>query len=152
MRRTPGFTLIEMMVCLAILAVVLTLLPPLLGRTRDNAALAEAARTLAAALRETRDEAITTGRDTSLAIDLASGTFRDGSGKVQSLPPGIRLSLVTTTQERLGERSGAIRFFPDGSSTGGGISLAHDDRRDDVLVDWLTGRITMATGAAPAEH
>jgi general secretion pathway protein H len=148
MRRTLGFTLIEMMVCLAILALVLALLPPLLGRSRDNAVLAEAARTLAAALRETRDEAITTGRTSSFAIDLATGAFRAGPGKVQSLPSGIRLSLVTTAQQRLGDRSGAILFFSDGSSSGGGISLAHDDRRDDVLVDWLTGRITMATGAA----
>src|SRR5258707_4744683 len=150
MRGTLGFTLIEMMVCLAILALVLTLLPPLLGRTRDSAALAEAARTLAAALRETRDEAITTGRAESFAIDLATGTFQAGPGKAQSLPSGIALSLLTTADERLGDRSGAILFFPDGSSSGGGVSLGHDGARHDVLVDWLTGRITMATGAAPA--
>jgi general secretion pathway protein H len=150
MRRTQGFTLIEMMVCLVILALVLTLLPPLLGRTRDNAALTEAARIVAAALRETRDDAITTGRAESFAIDLARGTFRAGPGKTQALPSGIGLSLVTIAQERLDERSGAILFFPDGSSSGGGLSLVHDIRRNDILVDWLTGRVTLATGAAPA--
>jgi general secretion pathway protein H len=148
MRRTAGFTLIEMMVCLVILALVIGLLPPLLGRARDSAALAEAAQSVVTALRETRNEAITTGRAERFAIDLATGTFRAGRGKTQSLPSGIRLSLVTTADEQLNDRSGAILFFPDGSSTGGRLSLLRDARRHDIRVDWLTGRITMATGTA----
>jgi general secretion pathway protein H len=150
MRRSAGFTLIELMVCLAILAVIIALLPPLLDRARDGAALAEAARSLAASLRETRQQAIATGRAERFAIDLATGTFRGGEGKVQRLPGGISLSLVTTADERLNDRSGAILFFPDGSSTGGGLSLVRDTRRHDIQVDWLTGRITLATGTGTA--
>ncbi|MBV8651167.1 MAG: GspH/FimT family pseudopilin [Alphaproteobacteria bacterium] len=148
MHRSAGFTLIELMVCLAILAVIIALLPPLLGRARDSAALAEAARSLTASLRETRQQAIATGRAERFAIDLSTGTFRGGEGKVQHLPGGIGLSLVTTADERLNDRSGAILFFPDGSSTGGGLSLVRDTRRHDIQVDWLTGRITLATGTA----
>jgi general secretion pathway protein H len=147
---THGFTLIELLVCLAVLALVAAVVPPLLGRGRDSAALMEASRTVAAALRETRSEAIANGSAQSFSIDLATGAFRAGAGNVRRLPAGIRLSLVTAANQRLGAQSGAILFFPDGSSTGGGLSLARDAKRLDVLVDWLTGGVRMAARNAAA--
>jgi len=44
----------------------------------------------------------------------------------------------------LNGREGDIRFNPDGSSTGGRISLADGRRRLGVGVDWLTGRVSVA--------
>src|SRR5437879_4097345 len=113
MRRAAGFTLIELLVCLAILALVASVVPPLLGRGRDSAALMEASRAVAAALRATRSEAIASGSAQSFSINLATGAFRAGAGSVQRLPSGIRLSLVTAANQRQGERSGAVLFFPD---------------------------------------
>jgi general secretion pathway protein H len=43
----------------------------------------------------------------------------------------------------LGPSVGSIRFFPDGSSTGGGVLLESDQAGYDVLVDWLTGGISI---------
>ena len=40
--------------------------------------------------------------------------------------------------------TGDIRFNPDGSSSGGRITLADGSRRVAVGVDWLTGRVTVA--------
>jgi hypothetical protein len=40
-------------------------------------------------------------------------------------------------------RIGQIRFFPDGSSTGGRIGLSRNDRRAAVAVDWLTGLVSV---------
>ena len=146
-----GFTLIELLVCIGVLALVAAVVPPLLGNGRDGAALTAASRAIAAALRETRSEAIVHGRPRRFSIDLATGAFRAGTGPVQKLPAGIRPSLVMAGKERLGETSGAILFFPDGSSTGGALSLVRDRRRLDILVDWRPGGVTVATGgAAPA--
>jgi general secretion pathway protein H len=36
-----------------------------------------------------------------------------------------------------------VRFFPDGGSNGGRITLAAGDRKYDVDVDWLTGRVAI---------
>ena len=36
---------------------------------------------------------------------------------------------------------GRIRFFPDGSSTGGRVTLTSDERLYHVDVDWLTGQV-----------
>ena len=57
----------------------------------------------------------------SFAIDLASGFYRHRARAAQRLPSGSP-SLSTPRRKRLGDSSGAILFFPDGSSTGGGVA------------------------------
>lgn len=42
------------------------------------------------------------------------------------------------------DQSGAIRFFPDGISTGGRIILEHDGSGWQIGAQWLTGRIETA--------
>ena len=60
-----------------------------------------------------------------------------------SLPRELELKLYTAQQEVASERKGAIRFYPDGSSTGGRITVASGERKFLVDVDWLTGRVTI---------
>jgi general secretion pathway protein H len=52
--------------------------------------------------------------------------------------------MLTIVGEQQGPGGGAIRFNPDGSSTGGRISLSDGGRRIAVGVDWLTGRVAVA--------
>ena len=41
------------------------------------------------------------------------------------------------------DKRGAIRFYPDGSSTGGRITVSSGERKFLVDVDWLTGRVSI---------
>ena len=66
------------------------------------------------------------------------------------VPKGIRLALLTTSGERIDGETGDIRFFPDGSSTGGHVTLIQGERRSDVFVDWLSGRISVGESATLA--
>ena len=135
-----GFTLIEMLVVLAILALVMAVIPPLLAGGQARAELDTAGHELAAALRETRSLAIREGRRESFVID-AAGRFRAGDGPMRPLAPGLGLALATADG---GARpSGAIGFFADGSSTGGKLVLLRGERRSYVTVDWLTGRVAL---------
>ena len=43
----------------------------------------------------------------------------------------------------MSERQGSIRFFPDGGSNGGRITVASGERKYEVDVDWLTGRVAI---------
>jgi general secretion pathway protein H len=64
----------------------------------------------------------------------------------------VGLTLVTASQERIDAAAGNIRFFADGSSSGGGIGL-HAGARDAVLlVDWLPGRVSIVEGADAARR
>jgi general secretion pathway protein H len=138
-----GFTLVEMLVVLGIMAVMLVLGVPQLTGAQGKAELETAAREIASALHETRSQAIVLGRQEAFVIDIASGAFRAGEAPARlRLPDGVRSSLLTTTQEQIDQTVGRIQFFADGSSTGGAVHLTRGSRQSDVLVDWLTGRIS----------
>jgi len=83
-----------------------------------------------------------------------SSTWRRGpSRSAASLATGklgedLALKLEAAETEQLGEHRGAVRFFPDGNSTGGRIVLAQGDRGYQVGVQWLTGRVLMASWQA----
>ena len=77
-------------------------------------------------------------------LDLIGHRYRIGTGTPRGLPADLSLELLTISGEALNGREGDIRFNPDGSSTGGRISLADGRRRIGVGVDWLTGRVSVA--------
>ena len=139
-----GFTLIEMFVVLAILGFALVLVVGYgapVGRGLD---LRGSAATLASGLRLARSEAILNNRAVVFDLDLAGHRFRPGSGAVRQLPPRLVIELLTISGERRNAHTGDIRFNPDGSSTGGRISLADGGHKIMVGVDWLTGRVSIA--------
>ena len=75
-------------------------------------------------------------------MDVEARRFElTGDKRVYQLPPKIDISLYTATSEISAEKNGAIRFFPDGSSTGGRVTLAAGERKFLVDVNWLTGRV-----------
>jgi general secretion pathway protein H len=76
-------------------------------------------------------------------LDLIGHRYRVGTGTPRSLAADLSLELLTISGEALNDREGNIRFNPDGSSTGGRISLADGRRRIGVGVDWLTGRVSV---------
>jgi general secretion pathway protein H len=141
--REKGFTLIELLVTLAIAASLVAIALPLLSGATERAQFKSAAHSIADALRQTRSLAIASGKDAALIIDVQGAYRIETAGAVHHLPTGISLVLLTTTKERRTETAGSIRFFPDGSSTGGSVRLIEGGRHYDVLIDWLTGRVSL---------
>ena len=142
--RASGFTLIEILVVLSILGFALVLVigygPPV-SRGLD---LRGSAAALASGLRLARSEAIVRNQQVTFDLDLAGHRFRSGSGKVRQLPPRLAIELLTIAGERRKGATGDIRFNPDGSSTGGRISIADGGYTMMIGVDWLTGRVSVA--------
>jgi general secretion pathway protein H len=113
-------------------------------RGASIADLKAAARTLASGLRQAQTTAMATRRDALLTIDLDAREFQvTGSEATRNLPKDLEISLYTAQQEVTSEKKGSIRFYPDGSSTGGRITLAVKERKYLVDVDWLTGRVSI---------
>lgn len=138
-----GFTLVELLVALVIMALVVASVPRLLVRGSPVLELEAAARLVRDGLREVRLEAIAQGRATTLELDLAGHRLRLAGGRERPLPARLGLALYTARDELIDQSAGRIRFFPDGSSTGGRVRLQAEGRRIDVLVDWLTGRVRL---------
>jgi general secretion pathway protein H len=145
--KAAGFTLIEIIVVLAILGFALAMIarygaPPTRGLDLRGAAGA-----VASGLRLARSEAILRNHPVTFDLDLAGHRFRPGSGKAQQLSPALAIELLTIAGERRRGNAGDIRFNPDGSSSGGRITLADGGRKIMIGVDWLTGRVSVADAA-----
>lgn len=143
-RRAAGFTLIELLVVLAILGLALGLFAAYRPPWSAALGLKGTAAELAEALRLARAEAIGGDRPVEFTLDLAHRRYRVGEAPARALPPHLSIRLLTIADERRGPEDGAIRFNPDGSSTGGRIALSGGAQTIAVGVDWLTGRVTVA--------
>jgi general secretion pathway protein H len=136
-----GFTLLELLVVLAVMALVMAVaLPSFRGRADGINARREAA-LLATELRLARAAALTNGTGAGLEFDLAHRTLRPTGGAARRLPEGVALMLDTTRSQLLGDAAGRIWFYPDGSSTGGGVTVADRRRVYRINIDWVTGRV-----------
>jgi general secretion pathway protein H len=103
-----------------------------------------AAREVAAGLSFARSEALATRRETRVLLDLEHRTFQvERDARTHTLPSRIELKLFTAQKDLVSETVGAIRFFPDGGSNGGRVTLAAGERKYEVDVDWLTGRVAI---------
>lgn len=145
MRRSLGFTLLELMLVLAIAALVLGIALPLMSSALPGVQLNGSARELAATLRYARSRAMATDTEVVVHLDLDQREVGlTGSTKTIHIPQGLEITLDTAQSELTGDRSGAIRFYPQGSSTGGRITLLQGERQLRVDVDWLTGRVRLS--------
>jgi general secretion pathway protein H len=96
-------------------------------------------------LRLARSEAVATRQETRLVLDVEQRTMHlDREPRARALPRGIEIKLFTAQSDLVDEKVGSIRFYPDGGSNGGRVTLASGERKYDVDVDWLTGRVAIA--------
>jgi len=152
MNKFHGFTLLEVMVVLVIMAFIMVIVPPFLPNVMASTHVKSAARELASSLKTARSQAINYQSETTLVVNVDQENYvlTGGPGNSNSnnqaykhllLPDAAGLFLITAESEKLSKHEGQIRFFPDGSSTGGQIKLVFKDQKYLVNVDWLTGRV-----------
>src|SRR5690242_11275953 len=101
--RCRGFTLIEVVVTLAILALALILVTGFKPPWSRGLGLEATAAELAAGLRLARSEAIVTNRPVALDLDLAGHRYRVGAGKERGLPTNLAIEMLTIAGERRGD-------------------------------------------------
>jgi general secretion pathway protein H len=66
-----------------------------------------------------------------------------GKKRQYPLPDNMEISLVTARSQVDSNSIGKIRFFPDGTSTGGRITLTQGERKYLVDINWLTGQVAI---------
>ncbi|MEE8321885.1 MAG: GspH/FimT family pseudopilin [Gammaproteobacteria bacterium] len=141
-QKTQGFTLLEILVVLGIMTLLLAVVPPALNNVIDGTKLKGATRDLAAGLRLARSQAIAKQNDTTLLLHVEDKVFQIANKQKRlNLPEDTKLTLTTAQSEQVTEKEGAIRFFADGSSTGGRITLNNARNTYTIDVNWLTGKI-----------
>ena len=140
---TRGFTLVEMMVVLVIVALMMALVGTSIARNVSGAEMRTAAGKVAASLRYTRTQAILTKSEQVFLVDTEKLTYQAAQREAQELPEGMKVELNTARSELTSETAGGIRFYPDGGSTGGNVRLEANGRIYRVNVAWLTGEASV---------
>ena len=133
-RSDAGATLLEMLVVLGILGLITGLVFPGVVHPLQRMSQLEARAALAANLRLARAEAARRGH--AVVVDLAGdGGGYGWDGALVRLPASLRVD----------GQSRSIRFFADGSSSGGRLVIRSAARADAVEVSPL-GVVTAAAG------
>lgn len=143
MKRRPapnaGFTLLEMLVVATIIGLALGVYTPSFAKKSDTMRLEQAARNLTDALKLARSRAILNNIPIDFYVDTASRTLGVENTAPLQLPSDFGVELLFAETLRQNANTGALRFYTDGSSSGGEIRLKLTNHAADVKISWITG-------------
>src|SRR6185437_920341 len=131
-RRQRGFTLLEMIVVVAILGMMAMLIVSRGPMRSARLDLDGTAGQMAQSLRLARSQAIAHNRIVTWTVKPGEG-FGPADRPPQPIPAGLAVA-----------QSETIGFAGDGSSSGGQVILRGRGRQVAIAVDWLTGRVRLA--------
>ena len=137
-----GFTLLEMVCVLAIIALLAAVLLPFIPHETSRSRLQAYALQTAAVLKTDRNAAIRRQTSVATLVDAEARAIRSGTSRaVVVIPNDVRFdALLPETCGRQAALS-TISFFANGTSCGGAIALTRFDVGYEIRVNWLTGRI-----------
>jgi general secretion pathway protein H len=146
--RANGFTLLEMLAVILLIGIAATAVSISVTQGLASARVRAASSELAGALRAVRAQAIVRGQDQHFDVDTQANSYRNVKQQEVLLPKGMHVSITSAKEDQPNDHTGRIRFFPDGSSTGGRITLQSGKREWHVNVSWLTGEVRVVDAVA----
>ena len=146
---TAGFTLIELIIVMAIIGLAAGLVGIMIGRGSSSRDLKVFSRDVSTVLRFARNSAVTEKKIYCFVIDREEQAFRLYSENTDY--SNVKLVIdrpfpeeMTMTLQDSDDESPHVEFSPRGSSTGGTIEIAHEDGKGYVIrINRITGRIDM---------
>jgi general secretion pathway protein H len=137
-----GFTLVELLVVLAIAALLFGLVPMAYSKMRESSQYRTVLRTTAADLRHARQMAVSSGQPVAYKILLQQRKLGIEGRPPQGLPESIQVR-ATVAQQAMQSGAASIVFMPSGGSTGGSIEVIRSNGEGSRLrVDWFSGQVT----------
>lgn len=144
-KAQAGFSLLEMLLALSLLALAAGLAAPRLGVLPASRLVMADADAATALLRRARLAAVAGNRMVSVVFDVEARSIA-ADGQTVRLNRSHIWTLRTGAALRPADGHGRMIFYPDGSASGGQLRIAHDARAALVRVDWLSGRIEASDG------
>ena len=142
-RRMRGVSLLEMLLVVALIAAASVLAAAAFSGGVGGVQLRGSAKEIAAQLRYTRTQALTTGQPQTFVIDPQAHTWQAPNGRNGEIPPELRIAFIGARQLQPSPGEGAILFFADGASTGGRVQVSLKRAAWNIDVAWLTGQVKL---------
>lgn len=138
-----GFTLIEIIVVMVLIAAMTLLVATMMTGGLDGMRMRTTAKEIAAELRHARAQAIAKSEVQQFLVDPKARTWTGVGGRTGDIPDSLEVTFVGVREVQENEQEGTILFFEDGASTGGRIQLRRKRAGLDVDVAWLTGDVSV---------
>jgi general secretion pathway protein H len=135
-----GFTLLEIVCVLAIVAMLAAIVLPAIPRGTTLPRVEAYALQTAALLNADHTAAQRQNREIATLVDAPDRTIRSGaSSVVLQFPSDVVMETLLAQQCNARDAGATIRYLPSGMSCGGVVSLTRQGAGFQVRVNWLTG-------------
>ncbi len=138
--QDSGFTLLELVIVLAIMALMVGIVVSRGPRRSQGLQTRAAAGAIAQTLRQARATAIARSAIVDVAIDPPRHRIAPDGGAAQKIAADTQITVEPGAIAGPGPVR-IIRFAPDGSASGGTIELGQGSRRLRITTEWLTGQV-----------
>ena len=143
-----GFSLLEILIVMVFIAVIAGFVSSSMTKSLKKAKIRAVSKNLVSALRYTRGQAIVKHEQKTISFNVKEKTYKAPRKKTVLIMDEMELYVFTADSDIANESEGSIRFFSDGSSTGGWVKLIYGEKIWKINVNWLTGEISMVEGAS----
>jgi general secretion pathway protein H len=146
-----GFSLVEMLVVLALLAFATVISFPMLQNSKRGTELVAFQSSIVKTLSEARNRALLLGQDQHVHIDNKLRMLAGSKGQTVSFPDTVTVSAVSAKLDADDEKSRFV-FFGAGGNSGGKIETRRKSNDKGsaetvyvIALNWFTGEISSAT-------
>ena len=130
-----------MLLVIALIAVAGVLAAAVLSGGIEGMRLRTTGKQMADELRQVRLRSIASGKPQQFEVDPVAHHWTTSLGRSGRIPASLRVQFTGAREAQAHAGSGAIKFFPDGASSGGRIELSAEQATWRIDVAWITGEV-----------
>ncbi len=139
-----GFTLVELLAVLTLLSFAVAAFAFRTVNSFDTADFRALLVNAASGMRAARSDAIRNHHEQVFVINAKQRRMSSPAmNTVLKIPPDVDVTVTAAKSLTMADGATGIKFYADGSSSGGTLDIAWNARKYAINVNWLTGNVAL---------